>query len=112
MTQCGYSHFPDPWEDDPDDKAWSCQEEAKFTCCDYGGRVCEKHKCRCSRPLPPSGRPEDTLGQKSWLCWCGKPSRLKNRHSWCATEGCEPLSDERVAELAAFERDLLKKDLL
>ncbi len=55
MTPCGYSYFPDPWVDeDPNDKAWSCQEEATFTCCDYGGKVCEKHKCRCSRPLHDS----------------------------------------------------------
>jgi hypothetical protein len=52
MTQCGFVHFKDPWEDDPEDQHWACQEEATHTCCDYGGKVCIKHKCRCSKPLP------------------------------------------------------------
>jgi len=29
----------------------TCGGLAWFTCCDYDGPVCEKHKCRCSKPL-------------------------------------------------------------
>jgi hypothetical protein len=49
VTRCHYSHIPD--HTDPDDHYWHCEAEAGFTCCDFGGPVCEGHKCRCSRPL-------------------------------------------------------------
>lgn len=51
--RCGFVHIPEMGSDpDPEDKAWACKNEATHTCCDYGGKVCEKHKCRCSKPLP------------------------------------------------------------
>jgi hypothetical protein len=29
----------------------SCDRPAAFTCCQFGGHVCERHKCRCWVPL-------------------------------------------------------------
>lgn len=52
MTVCGFMHFPDSFDPEPGDKVWACKNEATHTCCDYGGFVCEDHKCRCSKPLP------------------------------------------------------------
>jgi hypothetical protein len=98
MTKCGFFHIPGPMDEEPVEPSWSCQKEARFTCCDYGGKVCEEHRCRCSKPLSE---------KKSWLCWCGKPSRLDDRHSWCGS--CDPLEDDQVAELAAYKRDGLSR---
>lgn len=52
MIKCAYWYLPlDP--SDPEDQAEHCEAEARFTCCDFGGPVCEDHRCRCSKPLPP-----------------------------------------------------------
>lgn len=51
--RCAYSHVPV----DPDDgRYWRCEEEASFTCCNFGAPVCERHKCRCSQPLSDEQR--------------------------------------------------------
>lgn len=54
--RCGFIHFPDISDPDPNDKAWCCEKEATYTCCDYGGAVCADHKCRCSKHLRPMGK--------------------------------------------------------
>lgn len=37
--------------DSADHKTKDCDKPATHTCCDYGGNVCEEHRCRCSKPL-------------------------------------------------------------
>jgi hypothetical protein len=55
--RCAYSHIPIMFE--PDDHYWHCEAEAGFTCCNFGGPVCEQHKCRCSKPLADGERQKD-----------------------------------------------------
>lgn len=54
MIRCAYWELPDMFESGS--KSETCNEEANFTCCNFGGPVCEQHKCRCSKPLTPDQR--------------------------------------------------------
>lgn len=49
MIRCAYFYTPEMF--DEDDKFSSCEADAAFTCCNFGGPVCSEHKCRCSKPL-------------------------------------------------------------
>ena len=57
--KCGFLYIA-PLGEEEHDPSISCNKEAQFTCCDYGGKVCEERKCRCSKPLNQDTNPPDT----------------------------------------------------
>jgi len=48
--RCGFFYVPLIGEESTDE-AYSCEAEAEYTCCNYGGAVCAAHRCRCSKLL-------------------------------------------------------------
>lgn len=101
--RCGWTAEPGgtAWDPDTIVGPTSCDEPATHTSCDYGGGVCAKHVCRCSRPLnaAPTG-----CGDAS--CVVAKPTgQHTNGGCRCDERALRRAVQSLRARLAEVERE-------